>query len=79
MNQKCRSCGARLLWAITTANGRRIPLDIEPRADGNLHVTFDAKAGQVLASYIGQDSPNPPPASQRYVAHFATCPTRRPR
>lgn len=65
----CRACGAPIRWAITTAKGRRIPLDPEPRPDGNLHLDY-------YVDYIAKDDPAPPPASQRYVAHFATCPKR---
>lgn len=31
----CRSCGALIVWAITT-NGKNQPVDAEPTADGNI-------------------------------------------
>jgi hypothetical protein len=33
----CRSCGASIEWAITP-NGKKMPLDKEPVADGNILV-----------------------------------------
>lgn len=69
----CTSCGAPLLWA-RTENGRPIPLDPEPRDDGNVYVDAHSvahvsrrgpTAGQVA---LGFDS------GRRYVSHFVTCP-----
>lgn len=75
MSDGCRSCAAPIAWAVTV-KGRRMPLDRDPVADGN--VTVDGPL----------DGPSPPmatvhPAGQvplddgdgaRYVSHFATCP-----
>ena len=60
----CRSCGAPIEWRQTAATGKLIPLDLEPRTDGNLVVTGG------LAS---QAKMFDPPESRR-VSHFATCP-----
>ena len=32
---KCKSCGAKITWAIT-GNGKRIPVDFAPDPKGNL-------------------------------------------
>jgi hypothetical protein len=68
----CRSCGAEILWA-ETERGKRMPVDKEPVADGNLGLF-----------YLGdQDEPQIRPLDAapqlfdtevRYVSHFATCP-----
>ena len=41
-----------------------MPLDVEPRADGNLIIEDD------VARYI---RPDDPPELTKYVSHFATC------
>jgi hypothetical protein len=30
----CRSCGAKVEW-VETANGKKMPMDLEPDAEGN--------------------------------------------
>jgi len=55
---ECRSCGASIIWAITS-NGKRIPLDAEPVERPGLFVFDNGYAKQ-------------PPAV--YQAHFASCP-----
>jgi hypothetical protein len=40
---KCRSCAKPVLW-VKTANNRAIPLDPEPRADGNVVPGWDGRA-----------------------------------
>lgn len=60
------SCGARIDWYVTDL-GKRIPLDPEPRPDGN--ITVKGRLAHVLRA--GEV----PSADQaRYVSHFATCP-----
>jgi hypothetical protein len=71
----CRSCGARIRWAVTTA-GKRIPVDEQPVDSGNV-LLHEAPGGQdptatvvgkrVQPGLFGDDGP-------RYVSHFATCP-----
>jgi hypothetical protein len=65
MAARCRYCDAPMRWVDTEA-GRRMPLDVEPRADGN--VTIVSGLGHVLTA--GEDAP----AGQRWMPHFATCP-----
>jgi len=63
---KCRSCGAEIIWA-ETVNGKKIPLDAQPRLDGALALS---PRGTVVT--IGPD-PCPGYDDQRFVSHFATC------
>jgi hypothetical protein len=68
---RCASCGAQIRWCRTEA-GKQIPLDWEPRPDGNVHVYSG------LAYVYG---PGAAPLELHrehgeplYVAHFSTCP-----
>ena len=66
----CRSCGAEIRWAVTD-NGKRIPLDAEPRDDGNVHIynrvayVLDVNGAAIVEHRRSGDS--------LYVSHFATC------
>jgi hypothetical protein len=83
----CRSCKAEIRWAFTE-QGKRMPLDVDPREDGNLIVVGrrEGEDGAVpivrsLKKGEGDLTLFEPPL--RYVSHFATCPDaaqhRRPR
>lgn len=61
---KCRSCGARVVWAVTE-HGRRMPLDAEPVAGGTF--TLTTSRGELVAT-------STPGVELGYVSHFATCP-----
>lgn len=84
---RCLSCGRPILWAVVEASGRRMPVDVEPVAGGNVFLSRivdeigESRDGVVhvrvardvlLATII--------PAGEdvadrdRYVSHFATCP-----
>jgi hypothetical protein len=63
----CRSCGARIVWAVTAA-GRRMPLDPDPDAGGTIRVHL-SEGGDLLAVIGGADDGRP-----LYRSHFATCP-----
>jgi hypothetical protein len=63
--QRCSSCRARILWAVSLASGKPMPLDLEQKVGGNVDV-IDGVYARVV------------PAAERtrplYVSHFATCP-----
>ena len=73
--QKCRSCGAAVIWAETIL-GRRMPLDYEPTKDGNiiLGMRHDnvplalVQTAQALARLKEK-------GEMLYTSHFATCPS----
>lgn len=70
-NGECRSCHAPIRWERTIA-GRAIPMDLEPRAGGNL-VLIDAPPPLgPRHRYVEHTSPLPDQLA--YVSHFATCP-----
>lgn len=67
MTARCRSCQALIEWALT-AEGRRMPVDLEPDVDGLLVV----HEGRVeFAEHAPIDWPAGLP---RRTSHFATCP-----
>lgn len=67
MSAECRSCGEPILWLEMRTTGRRMPVDVEPRAAGTIVI----EAGMAIVL---------PPAERdrytgdRYVPHWATCP-----
>jgi hypothetical protein len=67
----CRSCGAPILWA-KTQQGRAIPLDLEPTADGNIEFTGVLDIVRVHAAPADGDLFGT--ATNRRRPHFATCP-----
>lgn len=69
---RCRSCGAGVLWAVTEL-GRRIPLDDQPTADGNVVVTDHADDGTPVVRVLTA-SDGVPSSPRRYLSHFVTCP-----
>jgi hypothetical protein len=67
----CRSCGAAIVWAVTT-NNRRMPVDANPVPDGNLTLAYPSPGAAPIAVHADPGAlliDNPP----RYVSHFATC------
>ncbi|MFF1961016.1 hypothetical protein ACFVWX_29080 [Streptomyces sp. NPDC058220] len=78
----CRRCRASICWALTTANGRRQPVDAAPTADGNLAVTRGAD-DVLYVRVITQARPELRPGEWQAMPHHATCTNppwqRRPR
>lgn len=62
-DQRCRSCGAALVWAVTAA-GKRAPFDAQTSLEGT-HALVDGKAVHRSAAA---------PGSLFHLSHFATCP-----
>ena len=71
MGARCRSCGAGILWARSTATGKPIPIDPQPVDLGNVRLGRDAQ-GRITASVLGRHEAGP----GMHVSHFATCPAR---
>lgn len=61
--QECRSCQAPIIWVRTTA-GRRMPLDAQPTAQGNV----------VLRDGVATVLSGPAPDGNGRMPHHATCP-----
>jgi hypothetical protein len=69
---QCRSCHAPIRWVITAANGKRMPLDPEPVADGNMWVERIENGLPVMEVALSGDGV-PTNVPFRYVSHFVTC------
>jgi hypothetical protein len=71
---ECRSCRARIVWAVTEA-GRRIPLDAEASPTGNLAQVEALADGTPVVAFLDPEAPEP--EAGRYLSHFATCPNAK--
>lgn len=72
----CHDCRAPIVYAWTRA-GHRLPVDADPRPDGNCWLQPEAK--RVIVHIVAKGS-----RAELYVPHFVTCPNvaarrRRPR
>jgi hypothetical protein len=67
---RCRSCGAPILWA-RTEKGKKEPIDLEPNPKGNIILReregSEARAIHGVPDEVWPDEP-------RHTSHFATCP-----
>jgi hypothetical protein len=71
----CKSCGARVQWAMTE-RGKRMPVDYEPSPAGNILLQYRMNQPP-LAVYLGADAIEHLDGLQRhrlFTSHFATCP-----
>lgn len=67
---QCGSCKAAVIWC-RTSTGKRMPVDVEPVATGNLMLSADRPTPTVLVvSRTGRT----PDQQLLYLSHFATCP-----
>ena len=74
MASTCRGCGRPVLW-VETSTGKRMPLDPETSATGNVVLeqasSSEGPLGAFRAHVLRRGEVWP---GDRYVAHFATCP-----
>ncbi|MFC8859300.1 hypothetical protein [[Kitasatospora] papulosa] len=75
---RCRRCGAPICWALTSANGRRQPIDAEPTEAGNLAVMAGAD-GVLYVRTVTAARPDIRPGEWQAMPHHATCPSPPPR
>lgn len=69
----CDECGARIVFVIMTATGKRVPVDPIPVDDGNVCAR---RIGNNMHGYVISKDHPPSPAFTRFAAHFGTCPDR---
>jgi len=67
----CHDCEADIIWAWTR-KGRRQPIDLEPREDGNL-VAYRDGIDRVQVRVL-KDGEEPESYEHRAMPHAATCP-----
>ncbi len=68
---RCRTCAREVLWALTE-HGKAIPIDPDPRPDGNIVLRSVGGVDQRIAHVLA--AAEVAPGAPRYVSHFATCP-----
>jgi hypothetical protein len=66
-------CGARIVFVIMTATGKRVPVDPIPVPDGNVCAR---RIGNNMHGYVISKDHPPSPAFTRFAAHFGTCDSR---
>ena len=79
MSFTCKSCNAPIIFAVTK-NDRRIPLDVEPVAGGNILVTQGLNpSGTPMLFAEVVDPLSQPVTKPLYRAHLPTCSAREHR
>ncbi|MER7696198.1 hypothetical protein [Streptomyces sp. NPDC096095] len=74
----CRRCHAPIVWCLTSANGRRQPVNADPDASGNVAVMQGAD-GALYVRTVTVARPEIRPGEWRAMPHHATCPSPPPR
>jgi len=74
---RCVSCDAEIIWTVTATSGRRMPIDVDPQADGNVALVRSQIAGEpptaiVLGGAHLERARRYGPVL--YRSHFASCP-----
>lgn len=65
MSVKCGRCPAQIIW-LKTPNGKSMPLDAEPRPEGNVVIRDGLAVVLKLAEFATAEK-------RRFVAHWSTC------
>lgn len=73
----CRRCNAAIVWCLTSANGKRQPVNAQPTDEGNLAVTQGAD-GLLYVRSLTKAHPEPRPSEWKAMPHHATCPSPPP-
>lgn len=68
--EKCRSCGAPVVWAKHFTTGKSSPIDPEPVDGGNVALWPDDETGDAVYSIPKKGALSGP----LRTSHFATCP-----
>lgn len=69
----CSSCGKEIIWAITD-NGKRMPIDPDPDAHGNVRLSFGRRGEAPSAKVLGKkDLAEREEGAHLYRSHWATC------
>lgn len=75
---RCDSCGAEIFFAVNTTTGSRMPIDPEPRADGNVIIVGNPRSItdrlSLTAEVLGPLEALAHAGEELYVSHFVTCP-----
>ena len=79
MTNKCRGCGAEVIWVKTIVNRKKMPIDAEPvwvLLDSNGKKFIRKDGTMVKGRKIGDAWDDDPDANviEAHESHFATCP-----
>ena len=78
----CRSCNRPIVWAVSN-NGKNIPMDPEPVANGTHIMASSTRDGRIHFDIVAYNEQFHGTDAKRYRSHFASCPDaakfRRPR
>jgi NTP pyrophosphatase (non-canonical NTP hydrolase) len=66
--EPCSTCGSPMLWTLTSATGKRQPLDATPSAGGDITVEIEDGGAVLRSTHWGT------PHAGGHKTHFATCP-----
>ncbi|MFJ2209362.1 hypothetical protein [Streptomyces microflavus] len=75
---RCRRCQDPIVWCLTTANGRRQPVNAAPDETGNVAVMQGAD-GVLYVRTITAARPDIKAGEWQAKPHFATCTSPPPR
>lgn len=74
---KCRSCEAPIFW-VFTENGRRMPIDADPVAEGNVVLVQEGSGRRAIVlgppELFESDDLRELRQRTKYMPHHATCP-----
>lgn len=68
----CRTCGKPVIWVQMARTAKRMPLDAEPTANGNIGVLPDLGLGKYVS--IADREAAQAEGMKLYSSHLATCP-----
>ncbi len=71
---KCRACGAKVIYAVYAATGRKMPLDAEPGPGGTLRVVTTGGPSYTERKAYYVSKPDREGREDLYKSHFETCP-----
>jgi len=73
---RCHGCGRPIQW-VETMRGKRMPIDPEPRDDGNIILlTGYTSVGPTMARRAKVIRAGEHLGETHYATHLATCPVR---
>jgi hypothetical protein len=70
--EKCRSCGATIVWAINQNTSRPMPVNASPAAGGNLLLVRAVGSSRIVAKTIPAGLAKD--RTDLHTSHFSDCP-----
>ncbi len=73
VRHECESCHAPIIWAVTAATGRRMPVDFEATPGGNIALRPAPQAPVATVLSVARQFGR----TDLRTSHFASCPDSR--